>query len=106
VRLTAGTSRGAIVDLRQVGGFWRDAGGIGTVHHVAFRVANEADQEEMPGGVLFEVATDVPGFTVDEAPSELGGRLTLPPWLEPDRARIEAGLPALSTDLEVGSAAG
>jgi glyoxalase family protein len=46
-----------------------------------------------PGGVLFELATDGPGFGVDEDMEHLGERLVLPPWLEPDRAAIEAGLP-------------
>ena len=48
-----------------------------------------------PGGVLFELATDGPGFAVDEAPERLGEQLVLPPWLEPHRAQIEAELPAL-----------
>lgn len=133
VRLTGGTSPGGIVDLRQVGGFWRGAGGIGTVHHVAFRAPTDATQEEIrrrlveadvattpvrdrqyfrsiyfrePSGVLFEVATDIPGFTVDEPSGRLGERLTLPAWLEPDRAHIEAGLPAFSENSEVAYAGG
>jgi glyoxalase family protein len=48
-----------------------------------------------PGGVLFEVATIPPGFTVDEAPTELGHGLKLPPWEEPHRAAIERGLPSI-----------
>jgi glyoxalase family protein len=48
-----------------------------------------------PGGVLFEIATDPPGFTLDEAPEELGSGLELPPWLERHRERIESTLPAL-----------
>ena len=48
-----------------------------------------------PGGVLFELATDGPGFAVDEDPSHLGESLVLPPWLEPHRPRIEAALPTL-----------
>ena len=46
-----------------------------------------------PGGVLFELATDGPGFAVDEDPKHLGETLVLPPWLEPERAAIEAALP-------------
>ncbi len=46
-----------------------------------------------PGGILFEIATDSPGFTCDELRGELGSRLRLPPWLEPERPRIEAVLP-------------
>ena len=45
-----------------------------------------------PGGVLFEIATDGPGFATDEDPAHLGERLSLPPFLEPRRAAIEAGL--------------
>ncbi len=48
-----------------------------------------------PGGVLFELATDGPGFATDEDPAHLGETLVLPPWLEPSRARIEAVLPRL-----------
>ena len=48
-----------------------------------------------PGGNLFEIATDGPGFAVDEAADTLGTRLVLPPWLEAERAVIEAALPPL-----------
>ena len=48
-----------------------------------------------PGGVLFELATDGPGFAVDEDAAHLGESLVLPPWLEPDRAAIEGTLPVL-----------
>lgn len=96
--------------------------GVGTVHHVAFRVPDDETQvalrEEIaglgydvtpvldrqyfhsiyfrePGGVLFEIATDPPGFTTDEDPDHLGRDLKLPPWLESQRSRIEEALPAL-----------
>jgi hypothetical protein len=49
-----------------------------------------------PGGVLFEIATDGPGFTTDEDPSHLGETLVLPPWLERMRGQIEAKLPSLT----------
>jgi len=49
-----------------------------------------------PGGVLFELATDGPGFAVDEDREHLGETLVLPPWLEPSRSRIEAALPTLT----------
>ena len=52
-----------------------------------------------PGGVLFEIATDPPGFAVDELPAELGRHLKLPPWLEPNRAEIERKLPKLRLPL-------
>ncbi len=48
-----------------------------------------------PGGVLFELATDGPGFRVDEDRAHLGESLVLPPWLEPNRAAIKTGLPKL-----------
>lgn len=94
----------------------------GTVHHVAFRVADEEAQRgwlerlaarglnvtpvldrqyfrsiyfREPGGVLFEIATDTPGFTLDETPETLGEALKLPPWLEPRRGEIEEALPEL-----------
>jgi len=49
-----------------------------------------------PGGVLFEIATDLPGFAIDEAADHLGERLTLPPWLEGSRADLERRLPRLT----------
>jgi glyoxalase family protein len=93
--------------------------GIGGVHHVAFRTPDGAQQEAWrsrlaeagvgvtpvidrfyfrsiyfrePGGVLFEIATDGPGFATDEDAERLGESLALPPFLEPHRARIQAGL--------------
>jgi glyoxalase family protein len=49
-----------------------------------------------PGGVLFEIATDPPGFIRDESLAELGTRLRLPAWLETQRAAVEAALPELA----------
>jgi glyoxalase family protein len=93
------------------------------VHHIAFRAADDAEQSAMvqrlaehhgirttaqkdrnyfrsvyfrePGGVLFEIATDEPGFAVDEAVERLGQELKLPRFLEPRRRQIEAVLPPL-----------
>jgi glyoxalase family protein len=48
-----------------------------------------------PGGILFEIATDPPGFSIDEALEDLGSKLVLPGWLEPERTRLEAVLPPL-----------
>ena len=48
-----------------------------------------------PGGILFEIATDLPGFAVDEPVGQLGTHLELPPWLEPQRKEIEQALPVL-----------
>jgi glyoxalase family protein len=111
-----------IVDVRESPEAARGAWGVGSVHHLAWSVPDEAQQlvvrEQVhaagarptpvidrfwfrsvyflePGGVLFEVATEGPGFAVDEDPSRLGESLVLPPWLEPSRARIEAALPSL-----------
>ena len=97
--------------------------GLGTVHHVAMAITTAEEQLDLraalvrygckvtevrdrcyfqsiyfrePGGVLFEVATIVPGFTVDEDLSSLGRALKLPPWEEPNRASIEPMLPMVS----------
>ncbi|MGH7588648.1 MAG: ring-cleaving dioxygenase [Gemmatimonadota bacterium] len=113
---------GRLLELKERPDARRGTWGRGSVHHVAWRVPDEAVQREVqsrvadaglrptpvidrfwfrsvyfrePGGALFEVATDGPGFAVDEDPSALGERLVLPPWLEPQRDRIEAVLPAL-----------
>ncbi len=99
--------------------------GIGAVHHIAWRTANDTTQIEVrenlvskqlhvtpvvdrnyfhsiyfrePGNVLFEVATDPPGFTVDESFEQLGKNLKLPAWYEKDRQLIEKSLPSLITD--------
>ena len=114
---------GQYVDVREVPGARRGAWGTGSVHHLAWRVDDEAHQVEVresvsaggahptpvidrfwfksvyfkePGGVLFELATDGPGFAVDEDPAHLGETLVLPPWLEQDRAAIEATVPKLT----------
>jgi glyoxalase family protein len=98
--------------------------GIGTVHHVALAISSPDEQRRLrqelidygcqvtevrdrcyfesiyfrePGGVLIEVATMQPGFTLDEAAGDLGRGLKLPPWEEPNRAAIEEGLPEVST---------
>jgi glyoxalase family protein len=114
----AGTS----VDVREVAGAARGRWGTGCVHHVAWRVADVDEQMEVraaveeagrrptpqidrfwfksvyflePGGVLFELATDGPGFERDESLESLGDKLILPPWLEPIRSQIERGLPLI-----------
>ena len=98
--------------------------GSGGVHHVAFRVKDAAEQDawmdtlnrwglrnsgevdryyfkslyfRISGGILFELATDGPGFATDENVETLGERLALPPFLEPQRAQIEANLKPLDT---------
>jgi glyoxalase family protein len=59
-----------------------------------------------PGGILFEIATDPPGFAVDEPPAHLGERLMLPEWLEPRRADLERRLPPLVRPDQLTRAAG
>ncbi|MFG1423803.1 ring-cleaving dioxygenase [Roseixanthobacter liquoris] len=123
VRYSTGAAMGGIVDLRVAGDFLRGRSGAGSVHHVAFRAADDAVEAEMvkrlaenhgihtteqkdrnyfrsvyfrePGHVLFEIATDIPGFAVDEPAAQLGQALKLPSFLEPRRAIIEQVLPAL-----------
>jgi hypothetical protein len=119
---SANSGMGTVVNLRRAQGFWRGAVGVGTVHHVAFRASSDEAQLEKraeieaqgreitpvidrqyfhsvyfrePGGVLFEIATDPPGFTIDEPPAELGTHLKLPPVYEPAREQIERALPQI-----------
>ena len=119
---SASEGAGTVVDLRRVPGFWAGGIGVGTVHHVAFRTDSEATQVSHrarleaagvdvtpvidrhyfrsvyfhePGGVLFELATDPPGFTLDEPAESLGSALRLPPRLELMREGIERTLPPL-----------
>jgi glyoxalase family protein len=110
---------GGFIDLLCTPDGPHSRGGAGAVHHIAFRVKDGSDQLAWrgtlvranmnvspvldrqyfhsiyfrePGGVLFEIATDPPGFTADEPKESLGESLKLPPWLEGARAQIEAGL--------------
>src|SRR4051812_38487817 len=103
-------------------GMWNTRQGAGGVHHVAFRVPTYAEYDQWnerlreqgirssgpvdrfyfrslyfrePNGILFELATDEPGFHADEPMEHLGEKLALPPFLEPRRAEIEAGLKPL-----------
>ena len=124
-RFTAGDGgSGRAVDIQVLPDAQRGEWGVGSVHHIAWRVPDGQTQRSVrgdvglagarptevidrfwfqsvyfrePGGALFEVATDGPGFTVDESPETLGERLILPPWLEPRRAEIERGLPRLTS---------
>jgi glyoxalase family protein len=123
-----GRSPGAVVDLRCVPGLWPGVMGAGTIHHVAFRAGDDEEQTEAraelvelgynvtpridrdyfrsiyfrePGGALFEIATDPPGFTVDESIDSLGQSLKLPEWLEPRRFEIEALLPNIRLPMEL-----
>jgi glyoxalase family protein len=118
----AGGGSGRYLELREVPDAERGRWGTGGIHHVAWRVPDVDTELEVrerierarrrptevidrfwfksvyflePGGVLFELATDGPGFTVDEDPKSLGERLVLPPWLEPRRREIESQLPPI-----------
>ena len=119
----AGGGPGTYVDLLVDPSIPRGLNGAGTIHHVAFRVPDDAAQAAArtvlqehalmvspvidrayfksiyyrePAGVLFEIATDQPGFAIDEPVETLGTKLSLPPHLEPHRAEIEAGLHSIS----------
>jgi len=127
--VAAGKS-GAYVDLRETPTARRGAWGTGSIHHIAWRMDDEAHQLEIrerveekgarptpvidrfwfksvyflePGGVLFELATDGPGFAVDEDRAHLGETLVLPPWLESQRTAIEGKLPPLRKPQVTGS---
>ncbi len=118
---TPGLAR--FVDVVHRPGQPRGTGGAGTVHHVAWRARTDAEQAAQraaiaksglsvtevldrqyfrsiyfrePGGVLFEIATDPPGFLIDEPLATLGSSLKLPAWLEPQRAEIAQALPVLN----------
>ncbi len=111
--------RGVYVDLEHRPGEGGGAFGAGSIHHIAFRTVDDDEQLEYrtqlqssgqqvtpvrdrqyfhsiyfrePGGVLFEIATDAPGFTYDEPVEDLGNSLKLPTWLEAERERIEKKL--------------
>lgn len=117
-----GGGSGCYVEIRELPDMQRGAWGTGSIHHLAWRVEDEAHQLAVrariesagrrptpvidrfwfksvyftePGGVLFELATDGPGFAVDEDSAHLGEQLVLPPWLEPRRGAIEAALPRI-----------
>jgi catechol 2,3-dioxygenase-like lactoylglutathione lyase family enzyme len=115
-----GDGPGNLIDIRMAPSMPPGVVAVGTVHHVAWRAPDDAAELALqrdlvdrsynptqvldrqyfhsvyfrePGGVLFEIATDSPGFTLDESVEELGAHLKLPPWLEPERAAIEQALP-------------
>jgi glyoxalase family protein len=113
---------GKIIELQELPNERRGQWGTGGVHHVAWRMKDSEEEMALrdaieeaglwptgqidrfwfksvyfkePGGALFELATDGPGFARDEKLEHLGEQLILPPWLEPQRAEIEAVLPRL-----------
>jgi len=102
--------------------------GIGAVHHIAWRARDDDEQRALrdavtatgapatpvidrmyfrsvyfhePGGILFEIATDPPGFTRDEPEESLGTSLKLPPWLEKLRPSLERALPVVHSNIAV-----
>lgn len=114
---------GAIIDVVCAPDGRYGNSGAGTVHHIAWRTPDDGQQREWrrtlvsegynvspvmdrtyfhsiyyrePGGILFEIATDPPGFALDEAPEHLGERLMLPPQVETHRAAVEQALPRLT----------
>ena len=122
-RYAVGDARpGTYIDVVDATGLWSGTVAVGTIHHVAWRTADDGQQAEWrehlvshevqvspvrdrqyfrsiyfeePGGALFEIATDIPGFAVDEPIATLGTRLCLPPQYESRRAHLEATLPTL-----------
>jgi glyoxalase family protein len=118
-----GIAAGGVVEIREAKGFLAGNMGRGSIHHVAFRAATDEAQADMrrklvethrlhvteqidrnyfrsiyfrePGGVTFEIATDEPGFAIDEPVASLGEALKLPPFLEGRRREIEATLQPL-----------
>jgi glyoxalase family protein len=122
-RAPSGNNFANTIDLLCAPGARLGSLGAGVVHHVAFRTPTDADQAgwraevadlgynispvmdrtyfhsiyyREPGGVLFEIATENPGFTADQPAAELGRKLMLPPWLEKHRSQIEQVVPKLS----------
>jgi glyoxalase family protein len=117
-------------EMRLTPGAGRGAWGVGSVHHLAWRVDDEEHQLAMrarvlsagghatevidrfwfksvyfkePGGVLFELETEGPGFAIDEDHAHLGGTLVLPPFLESHRPRLERVRPPLTLPMLVDS---
>jgi glyoxalase family protein len=121
------TAPGHIIDLLCLPDTAMGRVAAGSVHHIAFRTKDEAEQREWreklvdlgynvtpiidrtyfhsiyfrePGGVLFEIATEPPGFMLDENLNELGHHLRLPAWYEPSRSEIERILPPIRVPSE------
>jgi len=118
-----GHAPGTLVDVLEAPRGSRGVQGAGTVHHIAYRTPDDAEQAAWraellrqglnvtevrdreyfhsiyfhePGGILYEIATDQPGFGVDESPERLGTGLKLPPWYEGRRAQLERALAPLN----------
>jgi glyoxalase family protein len=116
----AGEKTPSFIDVKVAPDYLSGSMGTGVIHHVAFRAENNQEQHawfqalshhghnvspildrfwfrsiyfQEPGGALFEIATESPGFTIDEPREKLGEALMLQPWIEDQRAQIEASLP-------------
>ena len=114
---------GTVVDVLTLPELTHGTIAVGSVHHIAWRTTGDEQQLAWrkklldlgiavtpvrdrqyfhsiyfhePGGVLFEIATDPPGFAIDEPVDQLGTHLKLPPWLESQRPMLEQTLPPLS----------
>jgi glyoxalase family protein len=126
--VTSPQSIGSFIDIVCQPEISRGYIGIGTVHHIAWRAIDDRHQIDLrkriveeaklnptpvidrtyfhsvyfrePGGILFEIATDPPGFAIDEKPEDLGKQLKLPQWLEPARGKLEQLLPPVKTSPE------
>ena len=126
-RYSASGIPGDFIDIVCTPDAQRGLGGGGTIHHLAFATPDDATQLEVreklltkglqvtpvldrqyfhsiyfrePGGILFEIATNPPGFAVDEHPAKLGGALKLPAWYESSRDKIEKGLKPIQLNTE------
>lgn len=123
VRYSVESTHGQHVDIEMLPDTLPAQQGVGSIHHIAFRAKDDVEREQIrtslieigleptglvdrtffnatyvwtPAGVLFEISTDAPGFTVNEPAEELGERLVLPPHYEHARAAIEARLPLIT----------
>lgn len=130
VRYRAQGDIGQMIDMNLEPMEWGE-GGAGTVHHIAWRAQDDAEQEQFralaeearlqptpvvdrqyfnavyfrePGGMLFEIATDPPGFAIDEPAERLGENIMLPEWYEPQREAIESNLTPVKVRVLKGDA--
>jgi glyoxalase family protein len=122
-RFVVAGSKSQVVDVEEVPDAAQARQGHGSIHHVAFRAKDDEQREAFrlplrelgvdstdtveriffhatyfwtPSGILFEISTDGPGFTVNEPAETLGEAMILPPWYEPYRTQIEANLPPIT----------
>jgi len=129
---TSSGGNGALVDVLCVPAGRTGRVAVGTIHHVAWRTPTDEQQRRWrttlsankynvtpvidrkyfhsiyfrePGGVLFEIATDPPGFAIDEPANELGSHLLLPPWLESSRSELVKLLPRVKLPTAKGASA-